>query len=90
VLREEQVELELDGVSDAELGMRLDGVLRTLCVLFLEWYSAHAGDTQIDEDLCRSAIRLNAMLLATRFATPAWPRAAHFVLASDRSPMLTG
>ena len=70
VLRDEQVELELDGVSDAELAVRLDGVLRTLYVLFLEGYSAHAGDTQIDEDLCRTAIRLNAMLLATRFATP--------------------
>jgi RNA polymerase sigma-70 factor (ECF subfamily) len=66
VLREEQVELEPDGELDA----RVDGVLRTLYVLFLEGYSAHAGDTQIDEDLCRTAIRLNAMLLATRFATP--------------------
>ncbi len=50
--------------------MRVDGVLRTLYVLFLEGYSAHAGDTQIDEDLCHTAIRLNAMLLASRFATP--------------------
>jgi RNA polymerase sigma-70 factor (ECF subfamily) len=64
VLREEHVEL------DGELDARLDGVLRTLYVLFLEGYSAHAGDEQIDEDLCRTAIRLNAMLLATRFATP--------------------
>ena len=70
VLREEHVELELDGLSDGELDVRLDGVLRTLYVLFLEGYSAHAGDTQIDEDLCRTALRLNALLLATRFATP--------------------
>ena len=66
ILREEQVELEPDG----ELDVRVDGVLRTLYVLFLEGYSAHAGDTQIDEVLCRTAIRLNAVLLATRFATP--------------------
>ena len=65
-LREEHVELELDGDLDA----RVDGVLRTLYVLFLEGYSAHAGDTQIDHELCRAAIRLNAMLLATRFAAP--------------------
>ena len=66
VLREEHVELEPDG----ELDVRVDGVLHTLYVLFLEGYSAHAGDTQIDEVLCRTAIRLNAVLLATRFATP--------------------
>ena len=70
VLREEHVELELDGLPDDELATRLDGVLRTLYVLFLEGYSAHAGDAQIDEDQCRTAIRLSSMLLATRFATP--------------------
>ncbi|HET9933291.1 MAG TPA: DUF6596 domain-containing protein [Polyangiaceae bacterium] len=66
VLREEHVELEPDG----ELSMRVDGILYTLYVLFLEGYSAHAGDAQIDEDLCRTAIRLNAALLASQFATP--------------------
>ncbi len=70
VLREEHVELELDGALDGELAVRVDGVLRTLYVLFLEGYSAHAGDIQIDEDLCRTAIRLNGMLLASGFATP--------------------
>ena len=64
VLREERVEL------DGELAPRVDGVLRTLYVLFFEGYSAHAGDAQIDEDLCRTAIRLDAMLLATPLATP--------------------
>ena len=64
VLREEQV--ELDGTLDT----RVDGVLRVLYVLFLEGYSAHAGDQQIDESLCHTALRLNAMLLASRFATP--------------------
>ena len=66
VLREEAVELELDGDLDA----RVDGVLRVLYVLFLEGYSAHAGDRQIDEGLCHTALRLNALLLASRFATP--------------------
>jgi len=70
VLREEQVQFDLDGVPDGELTARLDGVLRMLYVLFLEGYSAHAGNTQIDGDLCRTAIRLNAMLLASRFKTP--------------------
>jgi RNA polymerase sigma-70 factor (ECF subfamily) len=69
VLREERVELDVEGASD-ELAARVDGVLRTLYVLFLEGYSAHAGDVQIDEELCRTAIRLNGMLLASRFATP--------------------
>lgn len=68
VLREEDVELDLDATDD--LDARLDGVLRALYVLFLEGYSAHAGEAQIDEDLCRTAIRLNAMLLASRFAGP--------------------
>ncbi len=86
-LREENVELDLDGASDADLSARLDGVLRTLYVLFLEGYSAHAGDRQIDEDLCRTAIRLNAMLLATRFATPRG-HALHalFLLQTARLP----
>jgi RNA polymerase sigma factor (sigma-70 family) len=70
VLREEHVELDFDGLPDDELAVRLDGVLRTLYVLFFEGYSAHAGDAQIDEDLCRTAIRLNAILLASQFAAP--------------------
>jgi RNA polymerase sigma-70 factor (ECF subfamily) len=68
VLREEQGELELDPEVDVEA--RLDGVLRTLYVLFLEGYSAHAGDQQIDQGLCQAALRLNALLLGSRFATP--------------------
>jgi RNA polymerase sigma factor (sigma-70 family) len=67
VLREEQVELELD---EQALDARLDGVLRTLYVLFFEGYSAHAGEVQIDQDLCHTAIRLNGMLLGSRFAKP--------------------
>lgn len=70
VLREEHADLDLDGAPSGELASRLDGVLRTLYVLFLEGYSAHAGDLQIDEELCHTSIRLNAMLLTSRFATP--------------------
>ena len=66
VLREENVELELGGALDE----RVEGVLRVLYVLFFEGYSAHAGDAQIDEGLCHTAIRLNGTLLASRFATP--------------------
>jgi len=85
VMREEHV--ELDGVPDGQIAVRLDGVLRMLYVLFLEGYSAHAGDTQIDEDLCRSAIRLSGLLLATRFATPRG-HALHalFLLQAARLP----
>ncbi len=64
-LRELGVELEL--TDDVEL--RLDAVLRTLYVLFLEGYSVHAGEQQIDEDLCRTAIRLHELVLE-RFPTP--------------------
>jgi len=67
-LREERV--EIDEAPEGELSDRLDGVLRMLYVLFLEGYSAHAGDAQVDEDLCLTAIRLNAKLLASQFATP--------------------
>jgi RNA polymerase sigma factor (sigma-70 family) len=70
VLREEHVELELASEPEGELAGRIDGVLRMLYVLFFEGYSAHAGDIQIDEDLCHTATRLNGMLLASRFATP--------------------
>jgi RNA polymerase sigma factor (sigma-70 family) len=86
-LREEHVELELDGVPDGEIAVRLDGVLRTLYLLFLEGYSAHAGDRQIDDDLCHTAIRLSAVLLATRFATPRG-HALHalFLLQAARLP----
>ena len=64
-LRDEQVELEVG----AEAGERVEAVLRMLYVLFLEGYSAHAGTVQIDDDLCRTAIRLNDLLM-TGFARP--------------------
>ena len=66
VLREHRVEWD----AGADASDRVDAVLRTLYVLFLEGYSAHAGPAQIDVDLCRTAIRLNALVLAG-FASPA-------------------
>jgi RNA polymerase sigma-70 factor (ECF subfamily) len=66
VLRAERVAFELGDDVDA----RLDSVLRTLYVLFLEGYSVHAGAHQIDADLCASAIRLADLLLVSRFARP--------------------
>jgi predicted RNA polymerase sigma factor len=65
LLRDEQIDFELGDDIDA----RIDSVMRTLYVLFLEGYSAHAGARQIDEELCHTAIRLDALLLA-RFALP--------------------
>lgn len=70
LLRDEHAELDLDGAPESQLASRVDGVLRTLYLLFFEGYSTHAGDIQIDEELCHTAIRLNRMLLSSRFATP--------------------
>ena len=84
VLREEHVELELDGEPESELAARVDGVLRTLYVLFLEGYSAHAGDAQIDEDLCHTAIRLNADVAGEQVRHAPRTRAACVVPAAGR------
>jgi RNA polymerase sigma-70 factor (ECF subfamily) len=66
VLREERIEL----APGPDAAARVGSALRTLYVLFFEGYSAHAGPAQIDEDLCATAIRLNGLLLAGRFAAP--------------------
>lgn len=42
---------------------RLDGVLKTLYLLFNEGYKASTGDTLIKEDLCAEAIRLTSILI---------------------------
>ena len=42
----------------AELPQRLDGVLRTLYLLFNEGYRASSGDRLIRTDLCHEAVRL--------------------------------
>src|SRR5215216_1697333 len=45
-----------------ELSPRLDGVLRTLYLLFNEGYKASTGDKLVREDLCEEAIRLATLL----------------------------
>lgn len=47
-----------------DLTPRLNGVLAALYLLFNEGYKASSGDRLLREDLCREAIRLNALLLA--------------------------
>jgi RNA polymerase sigma factor (sigma-70 family) len=51
-----------------ELPARLEGVLRTLYLLFNEGYKASTGDQLVRADLCHEAIRL-ALLLAADAAT---------------------
>ncbi len=46
----------------ADLPERLDGVLRTLYLLFNEGYKASSGDRLVREDLCHEAIRLTGLL----------------------------
>lgn len=84
-LRDEAVELDLDAsLSSEELAGREDAVLRTLYVLFLEGYSAHAGARQIDFDLCHTAIRLSELLVAGRPTPRAHALHALFLLQASR------
>lgn len=46
----------------ADLPERLEGVLRTLYLLFNEGYKASSGDRLVREDLCHEAIRLTGLL----------------------------
>jgi len=46
------------------LAPRLDGVLRTLYLLFNEGYKASSGDHLLKEELCQEAIRLTSVLVA--------------------------
>jgi RNA polymerase sigma-70 factor (ECF subfamily) len=48
----------------AELPARLEGVLRTIYLVFNEGYSATAGERLLRVDLCREAIRLARLLVA--------------------------
>jgi RNA polymerase sigma-70 factor (ECF subfamily) len=61
-----------------ELPERLDGVLRTLYLLFNEGYKASSGDSLVRADLCREAIRLT--LLLTELEAARLPR-THALLA---------
>jgi RNA polymerase sigma-70 factor (ECF subfamily) len=49
--------------SGPELAERLDGVLRTLYLLFNEGYKASSGDRLVREDVCQEAIRLTEWLV---------------------------
>lgn len=85
-LRDEAVELDLDAraLGPEELAARELAVLRTLYVLFLEGYSAHAGEQQIDVDLCRTAIRLSGILVEGRPTPRAHALHALFLLQASR------
>jgi len=83
VLRDERVSFE----PGPDAAVRVEAVHRTLYVLFLEGYSAHAGPTQIDVELCSTAIRLNELVLGGRFASPiAHALHALFLLQASRLP----
>jgi RNA polymerase sigma-70 factor (ECF subfamily) len=62
----------------AELSGRLEGVLRTLYLLFNEGYKASVGDRLVREELCQEAIRL--LTLVTQHPATQEPR-AHALLA---------
>jgi RNA polymerase sigma-70 factor (ECF subfamily) len=59
-VREERVSFAIP--AGQELGSRLDGVLRSLYLLFNEGYKASSGDKLIREDVCSEAIRLTGLL----------------------------
>jgi RNA polymerase sigma-70 factor (ECF subfamily) len=85
-LRDEAVDLDLDArdLTPADLEARESAVLRTLYVLFLEGYSAHAGPHQIDADLCRTALRLSELLVSGRPTPRAHALQALFLLQAAR------
>lgn len=68
--KSENIELELPPAS--ELPCRLDGVLRSLYLLFSEGYKSSHPDYLIREDLCEEAIRLTYLL--TQNTTTNHPR----------------
>jgi len=87
VLRDVHPKLELDSESGDELAARADAVWRVLYLLFLEGYSKHAGDEQIDAELCHTAIRLNRLLLASPLVAPrGHALQALFLLQTARLP----
>lgn len=85
-LRDEAVDIDIERSTfdPAELAAREHAVLRTLYVLFLEGYSAHAGASQVDFDLCRTAIRLSELLVQGRPTPRAHALHALFLLQASR------
>ncbi|MGH8046213.1 MAG: RNA polymerase sigma factor [Chthoniobacterales bacterium] len=61
-IRDEHIPFEIPAGS--EMTARLDGVLRTLYLLFNEGYKASSGDRLVRADLCHEAIRLAGLLAA--------------------------
>ncbi|MHB8637184.1 MAG: RNA polymerase sigma factor [Fimbriimonadaceae bacterium] len=61
-LSESEVQFELPVGED--LTVRLDGVLKTLYLLFNEGYKASTGESLVREDLCAEAIRLATLVSA--------------------------
>ena len=59
-IREASIPFELP--AGEELTERLDGVLKTLYLLFNEGYKASGGKNLIREELCHEAIRLGSLL----------------------------
>jgi RNA polymerase sigma factor (sigma-70 family) len=59
-IREASIPFELP--AGEELSERLDGVLKTLYLLFNEGYKASGGKNLIREELCHEAIRLGLLL----------------------------
>jgi RNA polymerase sigma factor (sigma-70 family) len=59
-IREAKIPFEIP--AGPELACRLDGVLRTIYLLFNEGYKASSGDRLVREDICDEAIRLAALL----------------------------
>lgn len=88
-LRSGGVPLEIP--AGAELGKRLDAVLKVLYLMFNEGYGASGGDELIRRELCFEAIRL-AELLA-RHPSASQPKthaaAALFLLQAARFPART-
>jgi RNA polymerase sigma factor (sigma-70 family) len=59
-VRELRIPFEIP--AGEELASRLEGVLRTLYLLFNEGYKASTGENLLKEELCREAIRLGSLI----------------------------
>ena len=60
-IREARIPFEIP--TGEEMARRLDGVLRSLYLLFNEGYKASGGDKLVREDVCLEAIRLTDLLV---------------------------
>ena len=60
-IRDARIPFEIP--AGEEVARRLDGVLRSLYLLFNEGYKASGGDKLVREDVCQEAIRLTGLLV---------------------------